>query len=428
MAAPPTFPPNLAPPQVPPGWSADWSPQHNTWYYINLTTQASQWNFPVEQAQTPYVAPPPAQYQSYPEQQQPQQQFVPPQAITPQTQIHADGAQPGPGEDRERGLGKIAAGGLLGVAGGLLAGAIFNKEKEENKIPKPHFSFWNNSNNSSNESLNNQQSGGGPASWFSKFGSGGGSQPSFMQPAETAVAGAATGGLFGSIASHMPHMPSHNVAPPPQNYYAASPPPQQHAPHAATQQFATPQYQAPTYRGSGPPLHIHCAAWSDQDITHLVRRMVTPNQSIDFNTDDLTDKFGDPWPGAPKQFSILYSYGQRPWELVATATGRGKFSLLPHEPLSKDRMSYIQPPNSRVIAVVWGTGNALDKDTTKKLTEIETTGEFQANTSWAGFDNLWGVGKVAVAYYRTANGEIKFAAARDGGTVRLPWNPLAKWN
>ncbi|CZR56123.1 uncharacterized protein PAC_06011 [Phialocephala subalpina] len=425
MAAPPTFPPNLAPPQVPPGWRADWSPQHNTWYYINLTTQASQWNFPVEQAPVPYGAPPPTQqYQPYPQ----QQQLVPPQTTTPQPQSPADGAQPAaPGEDGERGLGKIAAGGLLGVAGGLIAGAIFNKEKEENKIPKPHFSFWNNSNDSSNESLNNQQSGGGPASWFSKFGSGGGNQPSFMAPVEGAVAGAATGGLFGSMASHMPHIPGHNAAPPP-NYHGSPPPPQQHIPQAAPQQYPTPQYQTPSYRGNGPPLHIHCAAWSDQDITHIVRRMVTPNQSIDFDTDDLSKQFGDPWPGAPKQFSIIYSYGPRPWELVATASGRGKFSLLPHEPLSKDRMSYIQAPNSRIVAVVWGRGNALDKDATEKLTEIETTGEFQASIDWAGFDDLWGPGKVAVAYYRTANGEVKFAAAREGGTCRLPWNPLAKWS
>ncbi|KUJ23820.1 uncharacterized protein LY89DRAFT_776059 [Mollisia scopiformis] len=379
--APPPFPPNLAPPQVPAGWRAEWSPEHNTWYYLNLTTNASQWNFPVEQVQTPYGSPPPPQ--QYPPYQQQQ-------SDTPQSQ--QIGTVPEPtgevGPDGERGLGKIAAGGLLGVAGGLVARAIFKHEEEEGKIQKPHFSFWNNGDNSSN----NQPDSNGPSSWLSKL-SGGGNKPDFTIPA----AAAAGGGLFGSLASHIPGFSASGQQP-------------------AAQMYASPSW----HTGNNPKLHIHCAAWSDQDVTHLIRRMVTPSQSIDFNTDDLGDHLGDPWPGAPKQFSIVYSYGPRPWELVSTSSGRGKFSLLPHEPLSKDRMSFIQAPNSRVMGVVWGRGNALEKGTVEKLKEIETTGEFQATNEWAGFDDMWGPGKVAVAYYRTQNGEVKFAAAREGRTCRLP--------
>ncbi|KAE8446366.1 hypothetical protein EG329_012115 [Mollisiaceae sp. DMI_Dod_QoI] len=395
MAAPPQFLPNLAPPQVPPGWRADWSAEHNTWYYVNLTTQASQWNFPVEQVQAPYGTPLPQQNPPYVHQQ----------PVAPQASVGPE--QEGVvAQDGERGLGKITAGGLLGVAGGLLAGAIFKHEKDEHKVPSPQFSFWNYNNND-----DNQQSG-GATSWFSKFSSGVGSQPDFTKPAETATAGAAGGGLFGSIASHIPHMPGQNAAPPPN-------------------QYAAPQHHAPTYNtGPSPPLHIVCAAYSDQDVTHIVRRMVTPGQSIDFDGDTFAVHFGDPWPGNRKQFSVIYAYGQRPWELAACSDNCGKWSLIPHQPLDKTRMEFIQNPNCRIVALVWGTGNGIEggKGPVEKLKEIEMTGEFQATNQWMGFDGMCGPSKTAITYYRTERGEIKIATAREGGTVRLPWNPLAKWN
>ena len=74
-----------------------------------------------------------------------------------------------------------------------------------------------------------------------------------------------------------------------------------------------------------------------------------------------------------------------------------------------------------------GTGNGLDngKGKVEKLNQIETTGEFPANNDWFGFDPFW-VKKTAVVYYRAGHG-IAIATARENGTCRLPWNPLAQW-
>lgn len=180
----------------------------------------------------------------------------------------------------------------------------------------------------------------------------------------------------------------------------------------------------------GPPLHIHCAAYADRDVTQTVRRMVRGGTTLEVNTDDMVSHFGDPWPGNRKQFSVIYSYGQRPWELAASADSCGTWSLIPHQPLDNDRMKFIQDAGrSRIIAVVWGTGNGLEggKGPIVKMQEIESTGEFPATNGWMGFDGMCGPAKTAIVYYRAHNGGVAISTAREGGTVRLPWNPLARW-
>ena len=44
-----------------------------------------------------------------------------------------------------------------------------------------------------------------------------------------------------------------------------------------------------------------------------------------------------------------------------------------------------------------------------------------------GFDGMCGPAKTAVVYYRAHNGGVTIACARENGTCRLPWNPLARW-
>ncbi len=36
--------------------------------------------------------------------------------------------------------------------------------------------------------------------------------------------------------------------------------------------------------------------------------------------------------------------------------------------------------------------------------------------------------KVLVVYYRTPKGGVAVKTAREGGTLRLPWNKLAQWS
>lgn len=268
-------------------------------------------------------------------------------------------------------------------AGGLLAGAFVAHKIEEHKH---HNHFWSGS-------------------------------------SKLPLAGATAGGLLGAMGSHLTFGSNSSPPPPPQSQPQITPPAQHHT-------FGS--YMPAAFGGGGnePRLKIHCAAYSDQDVTNAVRSMIKPGQIFEVDTGKLAETFGDPWPDNRKQFSVLYSYGERPWELAATSEWNGLFQLLPHQPLDRKRMEFVQDPNqSRIIALVWGEGNGLDGGQGKleKLKQIETTGEFDATNGWMGFDGMCGPAKTAVVYYRAPHGGVAIACARENGTCRLPWNPLARW-
>jgi hypothetical protein len=276
----------------------------------------------------------------------------------------------------DKGLGKVG-GGLLGAAGGLIAGAFVAHEIDEHK--EHHH------------------------------------QNGFFSMGKPLLTGAATGGLLGTLSNSL----KNNVARPQQAYPQATP-------SAGLGGFMPAAFGG----GNAPRLNVHCAVYADQDVTNAVRSMIKPDQIFEIDTNKLVEQWGDPWPDNRKQFSVLYSYGNRPWELAAISEWSGMFSLRPHQPLDKVRMDFIQDPRQcRIIALVWGHGNGLEHGRGKieKLRQIDTTGEFDATEDWFGFDGLRGCSKTAVTYYRLPNGRVATACARQNGTCRLPWNPLAKW-
>jgi len=88
-----------------------------------------------------------------------------------------------------------------------------------------------------------------------------------------------------------------------------------------------------------------------------------------------------------------------------------------------------QDDNSKVVALVWGTSDALGEAKSSvgrsaglKLMEIEREGRLEANNAWMGFDGHYGIEKMAVVYYRNGDGSVGVATAREGETLRLPWN------
>lgn len=160
--------------------------------------------------------------------------------------------------------------------------------------------------------------------------------------------------------------------------------------------------------------------------------MVTPQQTLSIRCDALTYHFGDPMPNKRKQFSMLYSYGQQPWQLVATVEGNEAITLHPVHPIDNYRAQFVQQPTSKVIALVWGIKNALvdaenstGRSAGLKLMEIEREGRLEASNAWMGFDGLPNSVKMAVVYYRNPDGSVSVAAAREGETLRLPWNAFA---
>jgi hypothetical protein len=188
---------------------------------------------------------------------------------------------------------------------------------------------------------------------------------------------------------------------------------------------------SPAFQGNAP-LYIHAACWCDQDITQKVRAMVTTQQAVSLRCDALTYYFGDPMPNKIKQFSILYSYGQQPWQLVATVEGNDAITLHPIHPVDNYRAQFVQQPTSKIVALVWGVKNALvdaenstGRSAGLKLMELEREGRLEASNAWMCFDGLPNIVKMAVVYYRNPDGSVSVAAAREGETLRLPWNASA---
>ena len=180
-------------------------------------------------------------------------------------------------------------------------------------------------------------------------------------------------------------------------------------------------------------LYIHAAGFGDQDITSKVRSMVTQQQTLSIRSDALTYHFGDPWPNHRKQFALLYSYGQQPWQLVVCMEGNDTINLHPVQPVDRMRAEFVQQPTSRVVALVWGVKNALaeneehgnGRSVGMKMMEVEREGRLEASNNWMGFDGNPNVEKMAMVFYRNGDGSVGVLTAREGETLRLPWNAFA---
>jgi len=174
------------------------------------------------------------------------------------------------------------------------------------------------------------------------------------------------------------------------------------------------------------------AASVDQDITQKLRSMVTPQQTLSIRADSLVYHFGDPWPDHCKQFAMLYSYGTQPWQLVVCSEGPETINLNPLHPVDRIRAEFVQTPQSRVVALVWGVRNALEemrvstgRSAGMKAMEIEREGRLEATNAWMGFDGNENQVKMAMCFYRHQDGSVGVATAREWETLRLPWNTFA---
>lgn len=173
---------------------------------------------------------------------------------------------------------------------------------------------------------------------------------------------------------------------------------------------------------SGPRLIIHAAYFADKDVTEKVRMLVRPEQKISF--EKMKDEFGDPWPEAErKALSILYQYGDRPMEVWAGSTENHPVAIQ-NEALSNERMMFVNKNPGRIVSLIWGQASVL---TDLRIEKLEKDGELDCKD--LGDGGWWGwEPRTLICYYRSPDGTIKGCHAREGGTLRLPWNPLAKWS
>ncbi|KAI8712349.1 WW domain-containing protein [Fusarium sp. LHS14.1] len=322
--------PEASSPGLPPGWIANWSPEHNSWYYIFTATGVTQW-----------------EYQNAPS-DQPQYSPTPDHQSQPSYDTPADT----PVQDGDRGLGKVA----LAMGGGYLLGHGHKHEQhQQHGLGKM------------TQSMAMAGAGAIGAKIFGLFGNKQQQQHQASPPPQPQVHVYPVY-VPGPQAAPSPGPPSYYGQPPPvgQNlgHYGGTPgtpgmtPPAQPYHHGGVQSPVTGGMGAFTPQ-IGPPLHIYGAVFADRDVTQIVKSLVTPQQTLTLSGDTLAEKLGDPWPEAErKMFNVLYSYGDRPMEVIAADTNTANIEIK-HEAISRKRMEFCQPPPSRIIACVWGYENAL---------------------------------------------------------------------
>jgi len=63
----------------------------------------------------------------------------------------------------------------------------------------------------------------------------------------------------------------------------------------------------------------------------------------------------------------------------------------------------------------------------ERVAKLETAGELDCSDLGDGGFYPWQQ-RTLICYYRTPQGGVAIGHGREGGTLRLPWNPLAKWS
>lgn len=118
-------------------------------------------------------------------------------------------------------------------------------------------------------------------------------------------------------------------------------------------------------------------------------------------------------------------------------------------------MDFCQPPPARIVCCIWGVANATSYVSDQPITtapgvlltdreeeqnlivsrraansqQLETAGEMEASKETLG-DGDWysWEHRTLNCFYRDDHGNIAIVSCREGGTLRMPWNPLAKWS
>ncbi|KAI5461887.1 hypothetical protein BGZ63DRAFT_356061 [Mariannaea sp. PMI_226] len=299
--SPPEAPLRAAPP-LPAGWLANWSPEHNAWYYVFAATGATQWEYPTPPPDQMLYSPPP-DHQSPPTNES---SYAP-----------APEAADVPVQDGDRGLGKAA----LAMGSGFLAGTAFGHKTE---------GHHNHGLGKMTQSIAIAGAGAIGSKIFGLFGNKPqqNHQPSPTPQTQVHVYPVYVPGPQGSPMPGPP--PPYHGQPPPvsQNFGhiaagdgisvapSVATPPAAHYPEGALPSGASglSTFVPP----SGPPLFIYGAVFADKDVTQIVRSLVSPQQTLTLKGDKLVEQLGDPWPEVRrKMFNVLYAYGDRPMELVA---------------------------------------------------------------------------------------------------------------
>jgi hypothetical protein len=174
---------------------------------------------------------------------------------------------------------------------------------------------------------------------------------------------------------------------------------------------------------SRPQLKIHAAVFADADITSKVQFLVTSYQRLVLDMTKAQFLFGDPWPNTRKTLCILYQYEGQPMQLITTHEEGGIVTIDHRDPIDTHTVGFLQHGTEadRILAVVWGLQDGLkgpSGDYRKRALERLDTVFF--TQKWFGFDGYPLGGNSCVVFLRDGSGGVKFVAARENTSCRLP--------
>jgi hypothetical protein len=172
----------------------------------------------------------------------------------------------------------------------------------------------------------------------------------------------------------------------------------------------------------GPPVTLNILAmnFGGEDVTNKARNLTTPRQTWQINASNSDLLFGDPWVGNSKSMSILYQYGNRPFELLVADEFDGIISLDPFVPVDPHRTEFLRADEPKVLAMIWGImQNQTGPLPEEKFQELSSSGSFTCSNEWFGFDGWFGGSKTCVVFAKNAAGKVYDVAAREGNLVSL---------
>lgn len=170
-------------------------------------------------------------------------------------------------------------------------------------------------------------------------------------------------------------------------------------------------------------LIIHAAYRADQDVTQLLRSLVSHDQTLQIDTRHSLPS-SDPWYNVLKTISIMYQFTDGPLQLIVCDDASGMIFI---GPTSSPQRHYFNPAGRHteklnILAVVWGGMHGhpgpLDAAQFRWIAEKR---KFPCTNEWFGFDGRLNWPKTCHVFYEFGTtGTIHCMTAREGDTIVIP--------
>ncbi|KAJ5382405.1 hypothetical protein N7517_000316 [Penicillium concentricum] len=172
-----------------------------------------------------------------------------------------------------------------------------------------------------------------------------------------------------------------------------------------------------------PFLDIIRANWGGLDITNLVRAKITPQQTLYFDTKNVSAFASpDPLPGWQKTISILYQYGSlEPMQMLVAGEDSGYAIIDPGDRMRRNfffSKSIEVTSDIRVVAAVWGLQPVSERVFGRAVTERK---KVLCSNAFFGRDGWGGRIKTLQVFLQNGHtGECVCVSEKEGNVLEMP--------